>query len=340
MFALLHVHYGYGQITIQKTDVQQIFAPGAVLKFHFDTSKYVNVGKTGGPNVYDFSALSFPDTMTQTLYAVSQIPQLAARFSTSSFVWGTSPQSISNSPIFLFTDSSFIQLANATVFPDSQEYRYDNPYEEILRFPATYNLQWNTSPGGGGVDTTFVNNIATHVTTGWNSAETNIIDGFGTLIVQGKSYDCLRVKSVEIGNYTYKGFSYFTKGGMSLLISSRKDQNDTGIVKVDDVTTINNATATLVSQNRIVPSTILLSQNYPNPFNPSTHIEFTIPAQGHVVLRIYDLLGRTVATLADGVIGKGAHSVEWKPVNCESGVYFCRLQSNGATVVRQLLYVK
>ena len=340
LFALFFMQSGFGQITIQKNDVQQTFAPGATLQFHFDTSKYVNVGKTGGPNVYDFSSLSFPDTMTLVLYSSSQIPQLAARFSASSFVWGASPQKIPNSPVFYFTDSSFVQLANATVFPDSQEYRYDIPYEEILRFPATYNLQWSTSPGGAGVDTTYVTNALPRVTTGWNSAENYIIDGYGTLIVQGHSYDCLRLKSVEVESYTFKGFNYFTKGGISLFVSSTRDQNDTGVVKVTDVTTIRNTSVTLVPEKGIIPATLSLSQNYPNPFNPSTHIEFSLPAQEHVVLRVYDLLGRAVETLVDGGMSEGVHSVEWEPSNRESGVYFYSLQTSGATIVRKLLYLK
>ena len=339
-FGLFIVHSGLGQITIQKSDVQQTFTPGAVLQFHSDTSQYVNVGKTGGPNVYDFSSLSFPDTMTLTLYSSSQIPQLAARFSAASFVWGSSPEKIPNSPVFFFTDSSFIQLANATVFPDSQEYRYDTPYEEILRFPAVYDRQWSTSPGGAGVDTTYVNNVETRVTTGWNSAQNYIIDGYGTLIVQGHSYDCLRLKSVEVESYTYKGFNYFTKGGISVLVSSTKDQNDTGVVKVTDITTIRNTSVTLVPEKGIVPATLSLSQNYPNPFNPSTRIEFSLPARDHVVLRVYDLLGRTVETLVDGTMNEGAHGVEWAPHNIESGVYFYRLQTSGATNVRKLLYLK
>ncbi|MGA9407510.1 MAG: T9SS type A sorting domain-containing protein [Bacteroidota bacterium] len=340
LFALLFVQTGNGQITIQKTDLQQAFVAGATLKFHFDTSQYINVGKTGGPNVYDFSSLTFPDSETYTLYSSSQIPQLAARFNPSSLVWGTSTQNISDSPVFFITDSGFVQLAQVSVYPDSQEYRYDTPYEEFLRFPATYNLQWSTSPGGAGVDTVYVNNVAPRVTTGWNSAETYSIDGYGTLLVHGMSYDCLRVRSVEVENFTYQGFNYFTKSGISFQVSSTKDQNDTGLVKVTGITFIKNENATLVSDDRVIPTTLSLSQNYPNPFNPSTLIEFSISKQDHVVLKVYDVLGRSVETLVDGVMSVGTHNVEWTPSNKESGVYFYRLQTNGATVVKKLLYLK
>ena len=104
----LFAYTGYGQITIQESDLQQAFVAGATLKFHSDTSQYVNVGKTGGPNVYDFSSLTFPDSTTYSLYPASQIPQLAARFNPSSLVWGTSPQNISDSPVFFLSDTGFI----------------------------------------------------------------------------------------------------------------------------------------------------------------------------------------------------------------------------------------
>ena len=340
MLAFLFAYTGYGQITIQKSDVQQAFVAGATLKLHSDTSHYVNVGITGGPNVYNFSSLTFPDSVAYTLYASSQIPQLAARFNPASIVWGASPQDISDSPVFFVTDTGFVQLAQVSVYPDSQEYRYDTPYEEFLKFPATYSLQWGTSPGGAGVDTTYFSNAGPRITTGWNSAENYTIDGWGTLIVHGESYDCLRVKDVEVESFTYKGFSYFTKSGISLIVGSTKDQNDTGLVKVTEITLIKNENATLVPESGIVPTTLTLSQNYPNPFNPSTRIEFSIPKQEHVVLKVYDVLGRAVETLVDGVMNGGTHSAEWKPVNAESGVYFYRLDTSTGTLAKKLLYLK
>ncbi len=337
----LFAHSGYGQITIQQSDLQQVFVAGAVLKLHFDTSQYVNVGKTGGPNVYDFSSLTFPDSESYTLYASSQIPQLAARFNPASLVWGTSPQYIPDSPIFFITDSSLTQLGMASIYPDSQEYRYDNPYEDIIRFPATYNLQWSTSPGGGGVDTAYINNAAPRVTTGWNSADSYIIDGYGTLLVHGQSYDCLRLKAVEVANFTYKGFNYFTKSGISLIVASTKDQNDTGMVKVTGITVIKNENATLVSEVSVIPTTFSLSQNFPNPFNPSTIIQFTVPFNGRAVLKVFNTLGQEVATLFDGVATAGEyHQATFDASHLASGIYFSRLEFNGTMQVKKMLLLK
>lgn len=90
----------------------------------------------------------------------------------------------------------------------------------------------------------------------------------------------------------------------------------------------------------VSPTNFDLEQNYPNPFNPSTQIEFSLPRQEHVVLEVYDVLGRSVETLVNGVVTGGRHSVEWKPNGKDSGVYFCRLQTESSTATRKLLYLK
>ena len=186
-----------------------------------------------------------------------------------------------------------------------------------------------------------MNNAPPRVTTGWNSAETYSIDGYGTLIVHGNSYECLRVRSVEVENFTYQGFNYFTKSGVSFLVSSTKDQNDTGIVKVTGITTINNLGVTLVRENGFIPTTLSLSQNYPNPFNPSTMIQFTVPSNGRAVLKVFNVLGQEVATLFNGEAAAGVnHQVEFNASNLASGVYFSRLEFGGTIQMNKMLLLK
>jgi hypothetical protein len=75
-----------------------------------------------------------------------------------------------------------------------------------------------------------------------------------------------------------------------------------------------------------IPKQFTLSQNYPNPFNPSTTISFTLPSKSFISLKIYDLLGREVATLASEVLSAGRYTRQWNAMNMPSGVYFYRLQ--------------
>jgi hypothetical protein len=103
-------------------------------------------------------------------------------------------------------------------------------------------------------------------------------------------------------------------------------------VSVDRVVTISEPT-TGVEEQTVVPMSFSLDQNYPNPFNPATHIRFTVPEEGNVSLKVYDLLGREVVTLVNEVRTAGAYAHEWNGrnalgANVSSGVYIYRLQSN------------
>ncbi len=76
-----------------------------------------------------------------------------------------------------------------------------------------------------------------------------------------------------------------------------------------------------------VPDKFILRQNYPNPFNPSTMLSYSIPKSSFVTLRVFDILGREVATLVEGIQDAGFKSVEWNATGMAGGVYFYRLRA-------------
>lgn len=92
--------------------------------------------------------------------------------------------------------------------------------------------------------------------------------------------------------------------------------------------------------NLTLPETFLLHEAYPNPFNPSTQLRFDLPASGDVLLRVFDILGRDVATLADGWHAAGSYQVSFDGRDLPSGLYFARLSSNADVMVRKLMLVK
>jgi formylglycine-generating enzyme required for sulfatase activity len=102
---------------------------------------------------------------------------------------------------------------------------------------------------------------------------------------------------------------------------------------------------------RVLPSELSLLNNYPNPFNPATTIRFAIGTAGalstgaagqgaHVRLSVFDILGREVALLADGVMEPGWHSVTWNAAGMASGVYVCRLQAGIRSQSIRMLLVR
>ena len=88
------------------------------------------------------------------------------------------------------------------------------------------------------------------------------------------------------------------------------------------------------------PQTYCLEQNYPNPFNPSTTIEFSVAHVGHVRLVVYDVLGRAVATLVDGIREPGSYRFVWEAADLSSGIYFYRLTAGKFVQTKKLLLVR
>ncbi len=80
--------------------------------------------------------------------------------------------------------------------------------------------------------------------------------------------------------------------------------------------------------------------NYPNPFNPSTTISYELSATGYVTLKVYDILGREIATLVSRSESAGTHSVTFDASRLPSGVYFYRLTAPGINLVRKMLLTK
>ena len=93
------------------------------------------------------------------------------------------------------------------------------------------------------------------------------------------------------------------------------------------------------------PVEYALSQNWPNPFNPVTSLRYGMPEAGDVALRVYDAAGRLVRTLVDGEKGEGYHEETWDGtddagVRLGSGVYFAKLEVNGAVRTQKLVLLK
>jgi len=89
-----------------------------------------------------------------------------------------------------------------------------------------------------------------------------------------------------------------------------------------------------------VPNRLVLSANYPNPFNPSTTISFSLPKRTFVMLNVYDLLGREVASLVNDDLDAGNHQRVLDATSLPSGVYFYRLHAVGLTQTRKMSVIK
>lgn len=120
--------------------------------------------------------------------------------------------------------------------------------------------------------------------------------------------------------------------GHALLLGTHNEIWSRPLVEV--YTTISSGDATM-------PAQLFLSENYPNPFNPRTAIMFSSATTGRATLRVYDTLGREVATLFDGATEAGQrYHASFDGAGHASGTYVVRLVSGGSTVVKHMMLVK
>jgi len=97
---------------------------------------------------------------------------------------------------------------------------------------------------------------------------------------------------------------------------------------------------TVSVEDGTTPFGFTLNQNYPNPFNPSTQITFNLAQAGNVSLKVFDVLGREVATLVNSELASGAHTVTFDASDLASGLYVYRLDAGNMTATRKMMLMK
>jgi gluconolactonase len=90
----------------------------------------------------------------------------------------------------------------------------------------------------------------------------------------------------------------------------------------------------------LVPGSFKLYANYPNPFNPTTVISYQLAIKSLIEMKVYDSLGKQVATLVEGERPAGYYSVEWDAADCSSGTYFYQLKAGSFAQTRRMLLLK
>lgn len=181
----------------------------------------------------------------------------------------------------------------------------------IIEDNLLYNQTGNSGCTGGGatyvhedVVRTIINGATgenINTTTNWNANETISKDINYTLNANWIPQNCKLVAFVYLDN--------------GAIISSTVEQGIS--IPVDGPTNINPIASSVTDYK--------LSQNYPNPFNPTTNINFTVPKDMNVSLKVYDAKGTEVAVLANGFVKKGTYNALFEGAGLSSGIYFYKL---------------
>jgi hypothetical protein len=96
-----------------------------------------------------------------------------------------------------------------------------------------------------------------------------------------------------------------------------------------------------VSENRdALPHHFAIASIAPNPFNALTTIRYDVSTTGPASLKVFDVLGQEVATLVNGTIAAGRHSLNWNSGGLPSGVYLCRMEAGGFMQTQKMVLLK
>jgi len=157
--------------------------------------------------------------------------------------------------------------------------------------------------------------------------------------------DSITFRHVKVFTSDHPGYydlwedSYFAPGVGRILCRFPQVYEVLYGVSLDGVT-IGDTTTTSVSECNGLAQDFRLEQNYPNPFNPTTTIKLHLPVSTVISLKVYDIVGREIATLLTGQFSPGVHIVVWNAQGLASGIYFCRLLDGKHSLTSKMVLSK
>ncbi|MGK9477823.1 rhamnogalacturonan lyase family protein [Melioribacter sp. OK-6-Me] len=219
-----------------------------------------------------------------------------------------------------------------TVFVENNHLGYHG--SAFTNFDASNStVEFTSMPGYGGGPKTLLFRYALGNT-----------DRTGSLIVNGKATNLTMRNTGDWTNYVIDSVEVNLNEGYNNTISFSATGSDFG--NLDEII-IKSTFLTTVETISELPAKFVLYQNYPNPFNPSTIISYTIPVSNkadnsriHVLLKVYDALGRQVATLVDEQKEPGIYTVEFKADDLPSGIYFYQLSAGNYISTKKMILLK
>ncbi|MEO8209099.1 MAG: SBBP repeat-containing protein [bacterium] len=211
-----------------------------------------------------------------------------------------------------------------------------------LKYDPSGNQLWESFYNGTGNDGDYSKAIA--------------VDGAGNVYITGITYqtnfnfDFMTIKYDAVGMQKWKinydgGFNNNRDEAIAIALDPSGNVIVTGIanrgVNTEDYTTIKYSQSVGIAQiSSNIPDAYSLSQNYPNPFNPATNLEFGISELGFVSLKVYNNLGKEIATLVSDNLSPGLYKIDFDATDLTSGIYFYKLETGNFTATKKMLLIK
>lgn len=156
----------------------------------------------------------------------------------------------------------------------------------------------------------------------------------------GTFTNCLKIRERQkdtLGVVTFVEYGFYARNIGEVMRVREVPVNE---VHTNDLIQYNAVTSVEEREADLIPGKIALLQNYPNPFNPNTTFEFSVPYSAHVTLKVFDLLGREIATIVSQQLEAGTFILHWTPSNLTSGIYFYSLQAGPLTETKKLILLR
>ncbi|NJD21159.1 MAG: T9SS type A sorting domain-containing protein [Melioribacter sp.] len=282
------------------------------------------------PAGYSFSTLAVSRTPSNILYlAASHTSAQPKIYKMSNSTTATTATNISSNLTTDATAGSYVH--GIAINPDDAN--------EVLVVISNYGVKslWYTSNGGSS----------------WSDVEGNIsvpsIRSATILPTSGGNKVYLIATSVGVYSSSQMNGTgtVWTQEGSNVIgnvvveyITSRKSDGTVVAATHGRGAFVGKYTPTGIENVNSIPNDFKLEQNYPNPFNPTTAISYQLSAVSDVKLKVYDTLGKEVATLVDGKMEAGNHKVEFNAAKLASGVYIYKLETKNFSSAKKMILMK
>ena len=337
------------QISITSSDGQSFFATGKSWRHlaNSNLSMTMNAGTaSSSAQTWTLPAITYTDSARMDNLLPSATPYA------SNFPWATHAQRmIQSSGGSTSTDYQYFRITTDSVLALGDALRIQGGGADNTTITHRMNLQMMLPFTYG---KSFASRDSTPIGPGSHIIQSSIdvCDAFGTIVMPAGTFQAVRKNqtvinrtffgSVQVSVDTFVQFSFMTKEGYFADIVPKAKNIIGGTIPIASISysTVITTPVGIKAQGATLPSEPFLGQNYPNPFNPTTAISYQLSSTAPVTLKVYDVLGKEVATLAEGVQSAGVHKTRFDGSLLRSGVYFYRIQAGSFSDTKKLILIK